>query len=857
MTKSAARRIIDQLIENEQRADLTEAERSAAWQQLAFEGMTPNSIAKKTGTKVDRVKHGLAVAENAVATAAVVAHEIDLEQAAILIEFEDSPEVVGDLIEIVKTERKQFRHAAQRARTDRDLAAKIAEHAEKMREAGYEVLVERPRWDDDDYLSIHRLRTADGKAVDRDTLALLEGRAVTIDLWRVDEKPQCDYYLRGWKEAGYRDRDAETGRSSNGGPMTDEQKAERKALIANQKAWAAAEAVRLDWLTKFISRKTLPKDAPLLIARGLTFHRGDVYRAMQEGNGSAHTLLRIERGTGWRSDKLSEFVVANPSKAQHVSLAIVLGGIEDNTDKSAWRYPDAEKAAYLAQIAAWDTPSRRSSSWSSPAQPPRLPLAPTLASTTKQTSSTPMSSNPASSRRSDPAGRAGNQPARPLSTRAGQARGDPSRSPVLEARGYRSAVDARFTDLQTPKDPDMLTNTHTYDAGRIIDATSKGDGSSEVLKANRWRWDRSIAAWYMPNRRDHRPNRHRIEATAAALRDAGFEVATAIDDTTRTTAEVEAGKIARQEDRVNAVQVKAERKSDAADVAWESAKRALYRAARGRRANQDRPPLRGTPSGCNRPSRPRHWPKYRGSGGGRPRGRPRRDGHSHHRRTLRPGDRGKSHREDRRRHPPSRTSDRGRPLRPRIRLPARGRRAQGRRREPGRAPARRAAGPARVLGRRSDAADRRRHRDRLHARADPEGRPGEDSRILARSRAGQRQDSERHHRIQLERHRALCRDPGAPAPLARGGRAGPRGAPLALARRRPLRGPPFEACSPFRPIIVARSAGYVPGFRGARARTDRRAARLRGRAAPLTRPLIDPTTYAELNAIDRRPSSRR
>lgn len=127
----------------------------------------------------------------------------------------------------------------------------------------------------------------------------------------------------------------------------------------------------------------------------------------------------------------------------------------------------------------------------------------------------------------------------------------------------------------------MLTITHTHEAGTIIDGTSKGDGSADVLKANRWRWGRSIAAWYVPHTRDHRPNRPRIEATAAALREAGFEVETVIDDTTRTTAEVEAGKIARQADRVDALDAKAERKSAAADAAWEAAKRDLGRLPEG------------------------------------------------------------------------------------------------------------------------------------------------------------------------------------------------------------------------------------------------------------------------------------
>ena len=52
-----------------------------------------------------------------------------------------------------------------------------------------------------------------------------------------------------------------------------EKSAERKALIANNKAWTAAETVRREWIATVLSRKTLPKDADQGIALGLTAHR--------------------------------------------------------------------------------------------------------------------------------------------------------------------------------------------------------------------------------------------------------------------------------------------------------------------------------------------------------------------------------------------------------------------------------------------------------------------------------------------------------------------------------------------------------------------------------------------------------
>lgn len=113
----------------------------------------------------------------------------------------------------------------------------------------------------------------------------------------------------------------------------------------------------------------------------------------------------------------------------------------------------------------------------------------------------------------------------------------------------------------------MLTITHTHEAGTLIEGTTRGDGTAEILKAQRWRWGRSISAWFVPMSRDRMPKWHTIKATAAALRAEGFEVETEIDETARTTAEVEAGKIERQEQRAAALDAKADRKAAVADQA--------------------------------------------------------------------------------------------------------------------------------------------------------------------------------------------------------------------------------------------------------------------------------------------------
>jgi hypothetical protein len=123
----------------------------------------------------------------------------------------------------------------------------------------------------------------------------------------------------------------------------------------------------------------------------------------------------------------------------------------------------------------------------------------------------------------------------------------------------------------------LLTITHTHEAGTLIAGTSRGDGTAAILKANGWRWGRSISAWYVPMSRDHLPKFHVIERTESALTAAGFEVETDVDRAYRPTAEVEAGKIERQADRVAALDAKADRKSATGDAAWANAEAATAR----------------------------------------------------------------------------------------------------------------------------------------------------------------------------------------------------------------------------------------------------------------------------------------
>lgn len=101
--------------------------------------------------------------------------------------------------------------------------------------------------------------------------------------------------------------------------------------------------------------------------------------------------------------------------------------------------------------------------------------------------------------------------------------------------------------------------THGPGEGTLLYGTNRGDGTAAVLSPLGWRWSRRITCWYLPRSRDKAPARATIEGTAAALDAAGHAVAVEIDETSRPTAEIEADRIAHEQERADALADRATR----------------------------------------------------------------------------------------------------------------------------------------------------------------------------------------------------------------------------------------------------------------------------------------------------------
>ncbi|MDP9402957.1 MAG: ParB/RepB/Spo0J family partition protein [Actinomycetota bacterium] len=135
-----AERIVNQLVENQHRKDLTPGEEGAAYEQLSVLGMSDAAIAKRTGTTKRRVQSARQVAGSDVASAVAHRYALDLEQAAVVAEFADDAQAVKTLTGTAKDKPGRFPHVASRLRQDRERVQQWAATAEALAAAGVTVL---------------------------------------------------------------------------------------------------------------------------------------------------------------------------------------------------------------------------------------------------------------------------------------------------------------------------------------------------------------------------------------------------------------------------------------------------------------------------------------------------------------------------------------------------------------------------------------------------------------------------------------------------------------------------------------------------------------------------------------------
>ncbi len=332
-----ALRIVAQMAENDHRAGISTGDRRAAYEQLTGLGLSAAQIAKRTHRPKEEVSAATAASASKVATAALSEHQdtLSLLDAAAIAEFEDDDQVVCDIV-TAATEGESTAHVIQEARDERAARAVYDAAAGSLRDKGITV-IDRP-----DYGSpITALSLVKGTRDATRTVTEAEhdtcpGHAAYLQrsfMRRGDAAYSTVYVCIDPTDNGHSVADP-YGRASTGGTMSEEQKTERSTVVANNKAWDAAEKVRAEWLASFAKATGKLLDAERFIAHAVT--RGECPARTWQTSPEA---ARIDR--------------MGPTAATRHAVAAILTTWHEHTSRSTWRSPDACDARMLGAMIAW------------------------------------------------------------------------------------------------------------------------------------------------------------------------------------------------------------------------------------------------------------------------------------------------------------------------------------------------------------------------------------------------------------------------------------------------------------------------------------------------------------------------
>ncbi|SFD88215.1 ParB/RepB/Spo0J family partition protein [Blastococcus tunisiensis] len=347
------------LAENLHRRGLSAVEEARGVQAMLDLGVPLARVAKATGLGRKRVAKAAGVARLDGDTAAAVAGAgLTLDQAAAVAHYADDPDAAAALIAAAGEGTGRFAHALTRAKQARAEAERAAALLSELIAAGRAVL------DEDTGRAATRLADLehDGESLTADGHAGCPGSAVYVNTsgW---QGPQVVEVCTDPAGNGHRDRWTATvlpGGAAGEEPSEDEREAasaERRATIENNKAMAAANETRREWIKGLLQRKTAPKAAlrfavetmaadPRALSRWLS---GQPNRAQD----TAAADLGVDApGQWWATRDKPAPTLTSGEQVPDARLAVALlahvaGATESGMHRQSWRNPGTGDARWL------------------------------------------------------------------------------------------------------------------------------------------------------------------------------------------------------------------------------------------------------------------------------------------------------------------------------------------------------------------------------------------------------------------------------------------------------------------------------------------------------------------------------
>jgi ParB family transcriptional regulator, chromosome partitioning protein len=181
-------RLVEQMVLNDHRAALTEAQRVRGINQLLLAGVSPTKVAKKLSARAKVIEAARTVHGCSAAMSALDGGQMSLMDAVALCEFDGDADAQAELLDEAGTPR--FQHRLEQLRRSREERRLRAEAAQPYIANGFTVLERRPGWRDPDYIGLDELRLPDGSRVGGDYVAQTDPAAWAV--WLTDYTAYLD-----------------------------------------------------------------------------------------------------------------------------------------------------------------------------------------------------------------------------------------------------------------------------------------------------------------------------------------------------------------------------------------------------------------------------------------------------------------------------------------------------------------------------------------------------------------------------------------------------------------------------------------------------------------------------------------
>lgn len=245
-------RLEQQLVENERREGLTPSDVARGYKDLSLFGMRPEDIAAAVAERPARVKAALTASASTAATAAID-RGVDLEQAAIIADFDDDPAAQKRLTNTAIESPREFPQKVATARAERDTRLKLQRLTEQL-EHDNVPLLEKISW------SAKFWNGKDGKArniadlnVSANGHKKCPGHAAIIGGTYSESSMEITFVCTDWKEHGHELKSVIREYTAEEREQQEQLEREREAERQIEESFNVNSAVRREWLRGFIT----------------------------------------------------------------------------------------------------------------------------------------------------------------------------------------------------------------------------------------------------------------------------------------------------------------------------------------------------------------------------------------------------------------------------------------------------------------------------------------------------------------------------------------------------------------------------------------------------------------------------